>query len=207
MMSGIVAPFGVGMPSAPDSCTGGKVCMKFERSGDSRESARICWPENFRRISFGASKLFFGVSRLVRSDFRLSSALWRGVLGTSSLLDGVTTACNGCNCSTFLISAFFLFDSCTAHCLFSLTRSASAFASSSFSSSTRLSWPANATKNPLESLGEVSVNSAGVGGSEEIVDEVGVGLEEVGVGLEESLLFVLVPTGKFRERRFELRGV
>jgi hypothetical protein len=51
------------------------------------------------------------------------------------------------------------------------------------------------------------VNSAGVGGSEEIVDEVGVGLEEVGVGLEESQLFVLVPTGKFRERRFELRGV
>jgi hypothetical protein len=62
-----------------------------------------------------------------------------------------------------------------------LTRSASAFASSSFSSSTRLSCPAKATKNPFESLGEVSANSAGVGGSEEMVDEVGVGLEEVGV--------------------------
>jgi hypothetical protein len=46
-----------------------------------------------------------------------------------------------------------------------------------------------------------------VGGSEGTVDEVGVGLEEVGVGLEESLLLVLVATGKLRERRFEFRGV
>lgn len=181
--------------------------MKFERSGDNRESARICCPENFLRTSFGISRLFLGVSRLVKAAFRLSSALWRGVLGTSSLAEGVTTACSGCNCSTFLISAFFLCASCSAHCLFNFAKSASAFSSSSFNSSTRLSWPANATKNPLESLGEVSGNSTGVGGSEGTVDEVGVGLEEVGVGLEESLVFVLEAIGKLKERRLEFRGV
>jgi len=60
----------------------------------------------------------------------------------------------------------------------------------------------------------LSGSSAGVRGSEGIVDEVGVGLEEVGVcledvgvGLEESLLIVVVATGKLRERRLEFRGV
>lgn len=46
-----------------------------------------------------------------------------------------------------------------------------------------------------------------MGGSEGAVDEVEVGLEEVGVCLEESLLFVLVVTGKLKERRFKVRGV
>ena len=55
-----------------------------------------------------------------------------------------------------------------------------------------------ATKKPLGSAGDEAM-SIGVGGKD-------VDVEEVGVGLVESLPFIPVATGKFRERRFR-RGV
>jgi hypothetical protein len=185
-------------PSDPDSFTGAneRGSLKLARSGDRSDKVRVWAPENFLRFSFG-------ILRLPRSAAlrRSSSALCRVVMVGSSPLPPVTTVCRGCRGSICLISAFFLCDSCDAHCLFRFFNSHSALVSSSFNSRTRLSWAASATRNPLESFGVPSGKmSAGVAGNDGMLDD-------VGVGLEDSLLFVVGATGKLRDNRFGLRGL
>ena len=177
--------------ASTDSCTEGNGRVKFDRSGESRDSVRVCPPV----------MIFLLESRGVEMDRR---ALLRSCsmlcLDPSSLdvLPSTATLWRERSGSACLNSALFLILSWLAHCTFSLARPDSAFCNSSLSSRTRRSWPAIATKKPLGSAGD-AVASIGVGGNDAEV-------EEVGVGRVESLEFVPVATGKFRDRRFR-RGV
>lgn len=144
-----------------------------------------------------------GILILLRSNFLLSiSALCLvSTVVASFEVPSVATVCSCCIGSLCLISALFLCASWFAHCLLSLCKSLSALFNSSFNSSTFLSCPAKATRNPLGSLGEGTM-SVGVGGKDVAVDV-------AGVCLVESLLLELGAMGKLSDkgRAGRTRGV
>jgi hypothetical protein len=87
------------------------------------------------------------------------------------------------------------FFSCEVHLFFSEVNSASARDNSSLNSSTRLSWAAMAMMKPFASAGEATVESIGVGGTDDMA--------EVGVGREGSLVGGAI--GSVRESRLTWR--
>lgn len=122
------------------------VCWLEDSFGESRESVLVCLdPENTFRcdcfVLVGGG--FWLLCSLAMPD-RLMGL--KGQVSLTGLL-----ICR--SCSICLISFFFLDVSCNAHCFFNFSRSDSALSSSSFSSRTRRSCPANAVRNAPESPG------------------------------------------------------